>query len=496
MEKLPAVSTSPERYRPHFVIDERMRIQVWPVATARALGISETQARGRPCWQLLGNAADCEACRSDAHKHAPPASRCARLRATVGEHGWLVWSPPMLIANGPAGSALLESVLLRGALAACLAQRSLEETLEAIREACSADDCELFLLGPGEREVALCGCVGQDRAAFLELTRMPLGIGYPGWITATGKPLSTSHFQSDRRFQRGAVKRQGIHTFIGVPLIENGRTIGYLGLAWKDGHIPLDWGLHLLEAVRPIAVASARLAHGPLPPTAPRAATLRCLGVFAIAGEGWTLGVTAFPRRKALDLMRHLLLARGNALSRDALIEHLWPDIDPQTGANRLHVALHALRGVLRQALPGAGASLVQHRHGHYRLDLDALGPVDAFLFADALDEARHRALKGDLDGALACLEQALPLYQGDLFADAEDVAFEAPRQRFRDRHREALRLLVDLYLRQGRVDAALAALTEAREHAAPNSDWHDALLHKVVERSRLPGVYGARSGS
>jgi len=376
-------------------------------------------------------------------------------------------------------------VLVRGALAECVVQRSLEDTLEAIRQACAADDCELFMLEPEEREVALCGCVGRDRTAFLERTRMPLGVGYPGRITATGKPLCTSHFQADRRFQRKAVKQRGIHTFIGVPLIEIGQAIGYLGLAWKDAHIPVDWGLHLLEAVRPIALIAARLARGALPPSAPRTATLRCLGPFAFAGEGWTLGVTAFSRRKALDLLRHLVLARGTAVSRDALIEHLWPDIDPEAGANRLHVALHALRVFLKQALPCAGASLLQHRHGHYLIDVDALGTVDAFQFADALVEARRRVRKDDLSGALACLEQALPLYRGELFADAEDVSFEAPRQSFRNRHREALSLMVDLYLRQDRGDAALAALIEARERAACDSDWHDVLLGKVVERHR-----------
>lgn len=493
MQKLPTVSTSSERFRPHFVIDEQMRIQVWPEAIARVLGIPEAHARGRPCWQLLAGHANCQACLDNGHEDAPPTSHCARLRAPSAGRGWLVWSPPALIAEGPVGSALLEWVMLRGALAEGLAQGSLEDTLEAIRRACAADDCEMFLLGPGEQEVALRGCVGQDRAAFLERTRMPLGTGYPGWITATGKPLSTTRFQRDRRFQRKAVKQRGIRTFVGVPLIESERAIGYLGLAWKGG-VPVDWILHLLEAARPIAVAAARLTCG-APQLSPGAVTIRCLGAFAIAGETGTLGVAGFPRRKALDLFRHLLLARGAAVSRDTLIEHLWPEVDPETGANRLHVALHALRGVLRQALPGANTRLVQHRHGHYRLDIDALGTVDAFQFADALDEARRRVHRGDLVEALRCLEQALPLYRGELFADADDIVFETPRQRFRNRYREALRLLVDLYLRQGRVDAALAALTEARERTAFDSDWHDALLHKVVERGRLPSMHTIRSG-
>lgn len=460
-----------------------MRIRIWPEATARALGIPEARVTGRSCWEVVGGAG-CRACRS-ASRGVSPASRCARLPATLGEGGWLVWLPPARIAGGSPGSALHESLLLRGVLAESLAQHSLDDTLEAIRGACAADDCELFQLEPEGEDVVLRGCVGHDRTAFLERTRMPLGTGYPGWITATGKPLTTNEFQEDHRFQRESVKRSGIRTFIGVPLVDHERAMGYLGLAWKDEGIPVDWGLHLLEAAHPIAVAAARLARGVSRLSAPRAPTIRCLGAFAIAGQARTLGVAAFPRRKALDLLRHLILARGTAMSRDALIEHLWPEIDPESGANRLHVALHALRSVLREALPGTGESLVRHRHGHYRLDVEALGPVDAFLFADTLDEARRRAREGDPDGALGCLEQALPLYLGELFADAEDVAFEAPRQRFRDRHREALHLLVDLHLNRGRADAALEALARAREFTTFDSHWHDALLRKVAEHGR-----------
>ncbi|MCZ7560319.1 MAG: GAF domain-containing protein [Burkholderiaceae bacterium] len=475
--------TDPERFRPHFFVDERMRIRIWPEATARALGIPETRATGRSCWEVVGGAG-CRACRSDA-RDVSPASRCARLPATVGEGGWLAWLPPARIAGGFPGSALHESLLLRGVLAESLAQHSLDDTLEAIRGACAADDCELFQLEPEGEDVVLRGCVGQDRTAFLERTRMPLGTGYPGWITATGKPLTTNEFQEDHRFQRESVKRSGIRTFIGVPLVDHERAMGYLGLARKDEGIPVDWGLHLLEAAHPIAVAAARPARGVSRLSAPRAPTIRCLGPFAIVGQARTLGVAAFPRRKALDLLRHLILARGTAMSRDALIEHLWPGIDPESGANRLHVALHALRSVLREALPGTGERLVQHRHAHYRIDVETLGPVDAFLFADALDEARRRAREGDPDGALDCLELALPLYLGELFADAEDVAFEAPRQRFRDRYREALHLLVDLHLNRGRSDAALEALARQREFTVFDSDWYDALVRKVVEHGR-----------
>jgi len=252
----------------------------------------------------------------------------------------------------------------------------------------------------------------------------------------------------------------------------------------------------LLEAVRPIAAVAVRRMNGAAPvPSAPRAVHVRCLGSFALVADGRALGSIAFPRRKALDLLRHLLLARGAVFPRDVLIERLWPEVDPRTGANRLHVTLHALRGVLDEAMPGVGADLIQCRHGDYRLDPDALGTVDAFAFVDAVDDARSRMRAGDLGGALMHLEQALPLYRGELFADAEDIAFETPRQRYRELRCEALRLLVDLYLRDGRADAAFAALAEARACATDGDfDWHDAMLRQVLERCPVRADAAAQS--
>lgn len=467
----------PEHFRPHFAVDERMRVRMWPTATASALGIRESEALGRPCWQLLGDSVECGPCRL-ASGSGPEAGGCARLRTGADEPGWMVWTPPALISEGPAGSSMLESVLVRGVLAAGVARHSLEDTLEAIRRACAANDCELFLRERGQPEVAMHGCVGPDREAFLQCTRMPVGVGYPGRVTATGKPLFTNRFQTDRRFRRPAVKECGVRSFIGVPLMESGQPIGYLGLGWKEASIPIDWGVQLLEAVRPIAAIAARAARRRAPPatcTAATAVQLRCLGPFALVAGDRTFDSLAFPRRKALDLLRHLLLARGAVLARDVLIERLWPEVEGRRGANRLHVTLNALRAVLAEALPGVGAAALQSRHGDYRLDLQALGMVDAFAFADAVHDARARLRAGDPRGALARLEQAMPLYRGELFQDADDIAFEAPRQRFRAMHRQALQMLVDLYRRDGRHDAARLALEQARAcdpDSGPGADF------------------------
>lgn len=468
-------------FRPYFLVDACLRVSGWPEATALTLEIPAERALGRPCWEVIGQDGCKQRC-SDCNDEAPDERTCSRLPLLPGQDGWIVWADTGHITRGTADGEALEALLVCGALRQASDWPDLDATLDAIRRACGADDCELFLLEAQHGDVVLRGCAGADRDAFLQQTRMPLGYGYPGTVMLTNQPLCTDHVQDDDRFRRDAVKRRGIQTVIGVPVLDGGRPLGYLGVSWKRTSIPFGWGLRLLQAMQPLVLDAARLSLAVGATAMPRCA-LRCFGPLAFEHNERRLSQDAFERRKSLDLLRHLLLARGAPLPRDTLIELLWPEAPWGAGGNRLHVTLNALRNGLAAVLPGRGGDLVKQRHGHYRLDIAALGPIDAFMFADGVDEARKRLRSGDIAGAIGCLEEVLPLYRGELFSDADDVAFEAPRQHFRLRYRESLSLLVDLYLRQDRIEAAMAALADARERADEESDLYERLLHDLHTR-------------
>ena len=55
----------------------------------------------------------------------------------------------------------------------------------------------------------------------------------------------------------------------------------------------------------------------------------------------------AWRRRRAAELLQTLALAPNLALSRDSLLEALWPDKDAERAANNLHRALFDLREIL-----------------------------------------------------------------------------------------------------------------------------------------------------
>ncbi|MBM4221352.1 MAG: GAF domain-containing protein, partial [Gammaproteobacteria bacterium] len=314
-------------------MDSTYRIRGWPDETARALQIPPHRALGRPCWQVLGTD-QCRKAHASQGEDGRNGESCCGGPQTggIGAHpavlplgdaaqGAIVWCPFTRLTAATAGVAGFEGLVIRGALADRVG--SLESILEGIRCACGADDCELFLIEQTGREVVMVDCEGRDRDAFMERTRMPLGVGYAGMITLHQRAYGTNHLESDRRFVRKAVKRSGIHSFVGVPLNDAGRPLGYLGVGWRDDSVPLAWSLRVLEDLKSMVRLAIPQRLLPQPPPAVPAAPLviRCFGSFEILRHGQVLPVSVFARRKALQLLQILLLRRGAPVHRDELVE-------------------------------------------------------------------------------------------------------------------------------------------------------------------------------
>ncbi len=148
---------------------------------------------------------------------------------------------------------------------------------------------------------------------------------------------------------------------------------------------------------------------------------IRVLGRFACTDVA---GVEVqWNSRKARSLLKSLVAARGNRLTREALIDWLWPDEAPSSVANRLAVAVATVRRSLdpgrrfeRDAFVGAD------RHAVW-LETEAVD-VDLWRFADLAEDALA-------SGSVDALRIASAAYRGTAFADdpADDWWFAAREQ-------------------------------------------------------------------
>jgi ATP/maltotriose-dependent transcriptional regulator MalT/DNA-binding SARP family transcriptional activator len=145
------------------------------------------------------------------------------------------------------------------------------------------------------------------------------------------------------------------------------------------------------------------------------AVEIQTLGGFRVLRHGEPVPATAWQSKKARDLLKILVTRRGRAMTREALMAHLWPDEAPERVTNRLSVALSTARQVLA---PKGGSD----NHGivvtgdAVRLD-SGLIAVDVLTFlADA--KAGLAAWQQQRSAAVRLLIKAEAAFAGDFLEE------------------------------------------------------------------------------
>jgi ATP/maltotriose-dependent transcriptional regulator MalT/DNA-binding SARP family transcriptional activator len=179
-----------------------------------------------------------------------------------------------------------------------------------------------------------------------------------------------------------------------------------------------------------VACLRAELAAGQ-PPGAPAPLAIQTLGGFRVARGGVPVPVSAWPSRKARDLVKFLVTRRGRPVSRETLGSVLWPGERSERVSNRLSVALSTARSVFGCQRGAAGQCVVTEGDS-VRLDVGSV-TVDVLSF---LDDAQ-RGLRAWRLGR----PEALPLLQAAEAAYAGDFLEEDPYEDWASELREEARL-------------------------------------------------------
>ncbi len=199
--------------------------------------------------------------------------------------------------------------------------------------------------------------------------------------------------------------------------------------------------------------------------------------------------------RRARAVLKTLVAARGRRVSRDVLIERLWPGEDVSRLGNRLSVALSTVRRSLDP----------DHRFGRDSLigaDRDTLWlvtsmvDVDLEIFLDAVTSAlrdyeqfrRGGETSVDARGLIDQLQYAIGRYAGPAFADEpyEDV-WVPMREEARASFVAACRAVVTLAAEHGVTTVAADALRALLEADPYDEQAHGAL----IDLYRASGSHG-----
>lgn len=135
-------------------------------------------------------------------------------------------------------------------------------------------------------------------------------------------------------------------------------------------------------------------------------------------------------RVKTRALMAYLVMQKGAAVSREQILEMLWPDLDEKAAMHNLNTTVYNLRRSLEPKLEKASQSrYLLYQNGCYRL----AGAKEHWLDIDAFECGIRRARQeADRETAVHFYKNALNLYRGDYLFDLTDTHSWVRDQQFR----------------------------------------------------------------
>jgi DNA-binding SARP family transcriptional activator len=171
--------------------------------------------------------------------------------------------------------------------------------------------------------------------------------------------------------------------------------------------------------------------------------------------------------RRSARIFCLIASARGQRVTKERLIEAIWPEASPAIVRRNFHPAMSLVRRALNHGRQVPKA-YVAYEAGGYRLDPSYRYAIDVEELEREIARARGAAT-ADPTAALASYDRAIALYRGPFLEEIDDAWTEAPRAHYAALHREALTESAALLAARG--DAADAV---PRLESLVASDPHD----------------------
>ncbi|WP_028571633.1 AfsR/SARP family transcriptional regulator [Desulfonatronum lacustre] len=174
-------------------------------------------------------------------------------------------------------------------------------------------------------------------------------------------------------------------------------------------------------------------------------------------------------------LLKALIVHGGVRVSRDLLLDLLWPDTDGDMAVNNLKVMISRLRKAMNQALGRQFPWLVVEQ-GCITLD-NAFCTVDCLRFREQMRAARKR------DCSIEKMKEILDVYTGDFLPEhVADPWVERYRCRLREEYVQGALLMSRMCLQLNRSEEALYYLQKARALSVANEQVFAMLMHVFID--------------
>ena len=191
---------------------------------------------------------------------------------------------------------------------------------------------------------------------------------------------------------------------------------------------------------------------------------VRLCGRFEVlcCGEVVPLGRNA----KARGILKYVLAHRAHSVSRDHLMDWLWPESNLRRARWSLNYSIRALRNLLASWPKLAGApNHLLFEDGNHLLSPAIRVWTDVGEFEAAYEGGRRLEKTGQMPEAAAEYERAIAVYKGDyLMEDLSEAWTMVERERLIDMYMNALNRLAVYYMESGQYKSSIEVLQRLLE--------------------------------
>jgi len=207
------------------------------------------------------------------------------------------------------------------------------------------------------------------------------------------------------------------------------------------------------------------------------------------------VSITQWHSVKARSLLKYLVIQRGRPVSKDTLIEVLWPSGDPYLANNNLKAAARALRQTL-----GAGydsdnqLQWILFNDGNYMINDKVKLWLDIDEFEYRWQIGRRLERQGKIAEAISEYQTAEMLYKGDFLEDElYDDWTTLRREALKDIYLAILTKLADYSMQQGDYDGCTSYCRKILDKDICREDAYQRLMcsySRLGQRSRAISWY------
>ncbi|MBB6671883.1 response regulator [Cohnella nanjingensis] len=164
--------------------------------------------------------------------------------------------------------------------------------------------------------------------------------------------------------------------------------------------------------------------HHPEPPKE-EGLLYRCLGDMQIRKPNGELEFLKWRTTKAKELFAYLLYHRGKVISKNTLLELLWPELDERKGLANLQTSMNRIRSVWKNTV---GDGYISIRYAQYGYILESKGlRIDAEEWEQELRRLNPVSIEQAPDH-----QRLLDKYRGDFYEEDHYAWAESERQRLK----------------------------------------------------------------